>query len=140
MPPPPELSVEKRCAALANALALDEAARLHFTPVYTRYQEEMEQLLRSHFGPRPTPEEGAKMMRKKLSDKEIEEMIRKRFVVSRAILDVREKYFNEFLQFMTPRQIQQLYSLEKRGAEQMHMEHQRRRPGAPTGWPDDHSR
>lgn len=127
-----EQTLEEQCDALSEALLLSGHARDQFRETYLRYQQEMGEIHREQFRPRPHHESGASR-RKSMSDEEVEAMLRKRFAVSRAILDVREKYFEAFLQFLTPRQIQQLYALEKRGAERMHAEHARRRPHTPMG-------
>ncbi len=123
-------AIEKQCEAVAEALSLEGDTRERFLKTYMRYQQEMRQIAREQFGPRPH-HGGALQARNTMSEEQIEAMLRKRFAASRAILDVREKYFDAFLQFMTPRQIQRMYALEKRGAERIHVEHARRRPHAP---------
>ena len=56
-------------------------------------------------------------MRKKenqsLTDAEIEKNIKERFARSRKLIDIREKYYGVYRDFLSPKQIQRVYELEK---------------------------
>lgn len=46
----------------------------------------------------------------------MEKAIKDRFAQSRKILDIREKYYNEFRKILSPKQIMKIYQLEKGNA------------------------
>ncbi len=48
------------------------------------------------------------------TDTEAKKQIRQRFEHSRKILSIREKYYNEYSKFLTQKEIQRVYELEKR--------------------------
>ena len=48
-----------------------------------------------------------------LTDAEIEKNIKERFAHSRKLLDIREKYYGVYRGFLSPKQIQRVYELEK---------------------------
>lgn len=93
--------LEIQCNQIIKGLALDDATTAKFIPVYKQYMEEMRAT--RHMGacrnianrtaadkqtPKPLP-----------TDAEVEQAIKARFAQSRKILDVREKYYNEFGNF-----------------------------------------
>ena len=51
---------------------------------------------------------------KSLSSKQIEQNTDNRFAMARAILDLREKYYNKYKRFLSPEQIDRVYRTEKR--------------------------
>ena len=51
----------------------------------------------------------AKMKIQMPTDDEVDKMMRDRFKQSRKILDVREKYYDEFRKFLSPKQVQKVY-------------------------------
>ena len=60
--------------------------------------------------------------RSTLTDAEVEQVIKARFAQSRKMLDIREKYYNEFRKFLSPKQIQKMYNMEKRIGDKMRKE------------------
>jgi CRISPR/Cas system CSM-associated protein Csm2 small subunit len=56
----------------------------------------------------PRPAEGTT-----LTDEQVEKRILDNFAQSRAILDVREQYYNEFRKILTPTQINRIFEDEK---------------------------
>ena len=76
-----------------------------------------------------------------LTDDEVDKMMRTRFAISRKMLDIREKYYNEFRKFMTPKQVQKIFDkgVENHGRFQKEMN---RRAGMkhPEGMPKHHSK
>lgn len=131
-----EAMMENRCKQLAVALTLDDNDTARFIEVYKQYNTEMRELrgkYRMHH-----PKKGNAQMgvdKEPLTDEQIDENIRTRFAMSRAIIDVREKYYKEFRAFLNPKQIQKLYDLEKKQGEQMQRQHQKRgsEGGRPAG-------
>ena len=45
-------------------------------------------------------------------DEEVERSIKDGFKRDRELLDLKEKYFNAFIKFLTPQQIQKMYQME----------------------------
>ena len=48
-----------------------------------------------------------------MTDAEVEKNIKERFAHSRKLLDIREKYYDVYRSFLSPKQIQRVYELEK---------------------------
>ena len=55
----------------------------------------------------------------------MEQAIKARFAQSRKILDVREKYYNEFRKILSPKQIMKIYQTEKSNANKFRKEFDR---------------
>ena len=43
------------------------------------------------------------------TDAEVDKMMRERFATSRKMLDIREKYYDEFRKFLAPKQVQKIF-------------------------------
>lgn len=95
-----EQLAEKQAKHIATELALDEAKTKQFIETFSAYQQEVWAL-----GPKPQKEP--------TNDEEAEQAIKERFERSRQILDLREKYYDEYSKFLTPSQIQQVYKMER---------------------------
>lgn len=123
-----EQMLEIQCNQIIKGLALDDATTAKFIPVYKQYMEEMRAT--RHMGayrnianrtaadkqtPKPLP-----------TDAEVEQAIKARFAQSRKILDVREKYYNEFRKFLSPKQIQKMYNMEKHNGDKFRKEMRKR--------------
>lgn len=120
---------EMQANQIIKGLALDDATATKFIPVYKSYMEEMratrstmnarqpdgKQNLTDKKAPKPIP-----------TDAEVEQSIKARFAQSRKMLDIREKYYNEFRKFLTPKQIQKMYNMEKRNGEKFRKEMNKR--------------
>lgn len=132
------VKMENRTTQLASALALDDATAARFVEVYKQYHQAMADVHKQYKMHRPKRGNvQAGEPREELTDEQVEANIRARFAMSRAIVDVREKYYNEFRAFMNPKQIQKLYALEKKQGEQMQSKHRKQHPqqGHPQGKP-----
>lgn len=131
------LRLENQCNELAAAMMLNDEQTAQFKPIYVRYTNDMRALRGKYKMHRPKPgsiKSGEPA--EPLTDQQIEENIRNRFALSRAIVDVREKYYEEFRTFLNPKQIEKMYKPEKKQGEQMHRAHQNKKgkPGArPNG-------
>lgn len=95
-----EQLAEKQAKHIAHELAFDETTTQQFIETYCAYQQEVWAL-----GPRPKANP--------TNDEEAEQAIRKRFERSQQILDLREKYYEEYSKFLTQQQIQRVYELER---------------------------
>ncbi len=135
------LRMENRCIQLSVALALDDATAVRFTEVYKRYKADMRAVrkqFKMHRPKKANPETGTPHI--PLTDEQVEENILNRFAMSRATLDVREKYYKEFRTFLNPKQIDKLYKLEKKQGQKMQSRMPARGPrgdkgyGKPMAW------
>ncbi len=91
---------------IATELAFDEATTLKFTETYCNYQKEIWNL-----GPRIRKNDGAKQAYS--AEQESEEEIKAKFEQSQKILDIRQRYYNEYSKFLTQKQIKRVYEIEK---------------------------
>ncbi len=114
--PSPQEMLQRRCQHLIQKMGLEQEAAAKFEPIYRRYQQEMMQIHRQygrkhfhHRGQETTPP----------TDEQIEERMLNRFALSRAILEVRERYYKEFRTVLSPRQVQHIYDQEREGGERM---------------------
>lgn len=87
---------------IADELALDDATSQRFINTYCEYQKEVWAL------DKPTRKKGQQM-----SDKETEQLLKARFAHSQKILDLRQKYYGIYSEFMTQKQIQNVYKQER---------------------------
>lgn len=125
---------EAQCDMIIRELALDDATTERFRTVYNQYLQELQSTYNPKLDnikcpycgrencdgtdcPGPKGEKNAtyKRVGKKLpTDAEVEARIKARFAQSRKILDIREKYYKEYRKFLSPKQIQRIYTVEKR--------------------------
>ena len=92
---------EKQAKYIANDLALDDETTARFINTYTHCQKEIWAL-----GSRPRRDDNN-------NEEQIGQNIKKRFEMSEKILDIRQKYYKEYSKFLTQKQIQRVYKIEK---------------------------
>ena len=105
-----EQLAEKQAKHIAHELAFDETTTQQFIETYCAYQQEVWAL-----GPRQKPEP--------TTDEEAEQAIKERFERSQQILDLREKYYEEYSKFLTQKQIQRVYELERQAMNRLEKHH-----------------
>jgi hypothetical protein len=66
-----------------------------------------------------------------MTDDEIATMLRNQFTQSRKMLDIREKYYNEFSKILSQKQILKIYQQEKMNANKFRKEFDRRKGQKP---------
>ena len=98
-----EQLAETQAHHIAQQLAFDDETTAKFVDTYSRCQKEVWSL-----APRKRVGKGASK-----NDRETEEAIEERFDRSQKLLDIRKKYYKEYSKFLTPKQIQRVYSIEK---------------------------
>lgn len=98
-----EQLAEKQAQYIAHDLGLDDKTSSKFIDTYTQCQKEVWAL-----GPRPHHKKGEMK-----SDAQTELEIKHRFEMSEKILDIRQKYYKKYSQFLTQQQIQRIYELER---------------------------
>ena len=100
---------EKQARHIAHDLALDDAATQKYVATYCAYQKEVWAL-----GPRVKRHQS-----ENATEAEAEQANKARMEQSQKILDLREKYYKEYSKFLTPRQIQRVYELEKKSMKRL---------------------
>lgn len=93
---------EAQAKHIAHELALDDVTTQKLVKTYSDYQQEVWAL-----GPRLNNRKDI------LTDAEAEQAIKERMERSLKILNLREKYYKEYCKFLTPKQIQRVYELER---------------------------
>ena len=98
-----EQLAEKQAQYIAHDLGLDDMTCSKFIDTYTQCQKEVWAL-----GPRPHHKKGEVK-----TDAQTEQEIKQRFEMSEKILNIRQKYYKKYSQFLTQQQIQRVYELER---------------------------
>lgn len=98
-----EQLAETQAQHIAYELALDDATTAKFVATYCEYQKELWAI-----GPRPKKNKG-----ETLSEEQAEAQTQQQFTRSQRILDLREKYYKKYSTFLTQRQIQRVYEIER---------------------------
>lgn len=92
---------EVQAKHIADALALDDKTSDRFVKTYMQQQREIWAL-----GPRLKKSNGN-------SEADSEEAIQQRFERSQKLLNIREKYYKKYSKFLTQKQIQRMYEIER---------------------------
>ncbi|WP_300833024.1 hypothetical protein [uncultured Bacteroides sp.] len=127
--PTPEQVMKRQTNMMVKTLMLDDATAAKFVPVYENYLKELREcrtMNRKSRAENGGNAKGGQAQNAVQTDAEIEKQIKDRFVQSRKILDVREKYYNEFRKVLTPKQIQKIYQAEMNNANKFKREFDRR--------------
>ena len=95
---------EAQAKYISHELALDETTSQKFIATFCDYQKEVWAL-----GPQIKQDK-----RQPTTDAKAEEAIKRRMERSRMILDLREKYYKKYSQFLTQKQIERVYELESK--------------------------
>ena len=111
-----EQLAEKQAKHIAQELSFDEATTQRFIETYCACQQEVWAL-----GPRQKAEPA--------TDEEAEQAIKERFERSRAVLDLREKYYEEYSKFLTQRQILRVFELEHQSMDRLHKHREHNQKG-----------
>ena len=119
-----EQLAEKQAKHIAQELAFDETTTQQFVETFCAYQQEVWAL-----GPRPQNEP--------TNDEEAEQAIKERFERSQQILNLREKYYDEYSKFLTPSQIQQVYKMERQVGDHLKQHRSHGKPHRPHFEPQD---
>lgn len=88
---------------IANEMAMDDTTAKQFVETFCQFQKDIWAL-----GPRPKRDSSH------LSDKEAEQAMNERFTHSQKILDLRKRYYLKYSKFLTPKQIERVYELERK--------------------------
>ena len=100
-----EQMAEMQAKHIARQLALDDATSKKFIETFSAYQKEIWAL-------RPQGKEMHKN-RAEMTDAEAEKAIKDQFDHSQKVLSLRQEYYNKYSKFLSAKQIQRVYELEK---------------------------
>ena len=103
---------EKQARHIAHDLALDDATTAKYVETYKACQQEVWAL-----GPR------VKRQQANASEAEAEQANKARFEQSEKILKIREKYYKEYSKFLTQKQIERAYELERKSMSRLAKSH-----------------
>lgn len=103
-----EQLAESQARHIAKEMAMDSATVKRFTDTFCQFQREIWAL-----GSRP------KQSGRQMTDKETEQALKERFAHRQKILDLRKKYYAIYSEFLTQKQIQRIYQLEKQMMERL---------------------
>ncbi|MGN1376655.1 MAG: hypothetical protein ACI4V5_08870 [Prevotella sp.] len=101
-----EQLADRQANHIARTLAFDEATTDKFVATYKQYLKEMWSV---------SPKRGNRQDAKKkdLTEAETEQQIKQRFETSQKRLAIREKYYAKYSEFLTQKQIERVYQIEK---------------------------
>lgn len=111
-----EQLAETQAKYIAREMAMDDATTENFIETFCQFQKEVWAL-----GPRPKRDSSNR------SDAEAEQAMKERFAHSQKILDLRKKYYMEYSKFLTQKQIEQVYKLEKEMMDRLYYRSQKRK-------------
>lgn len=103
-----EQLAEAQAKHIANEMAMDDATSQRFVNTFCQFQREIWAL-----GPRP------KQPHRQMTDEETEQALKARFAHSQKILDLRQKYYAIYSEFLTQKQIRRVYELERQMMERL---------------------
>lgn len=97
-----EQLAEAQAHFIADEMAMDDTTAKQFVETFCQFQKDIWALGR--------PKRDASH----LSDKEAEQAMNERFTHSQKILDLRKRYYLKYSKFLTPKQIERVYELERK--------------------------
>lgn len=133
--PTPEQMVKIQTDQMVKSLMLDDAVATKFTPVYEKYLKDLRECRMMNHRPRAnkgatqSAQAGSEAPAAKPAptDAEIAKQIKDQFAQSRKMLDIREKYYNDFSKILSQKQIMKIYQMEKSNANKFKKEFDRRK-------------
>lgn len=103
-----EQLAEVQAKHIAKEMAMDDATSQRFIDTFCQFQRDIWAL-----GPRP------KQPNDQMTDEETEQALKARFIHSQKILDLRQKYYTIYSEFLTQKQIRRVYELERQMMERL---------------------
>lgn len=108
--------VEVQARHIAGEVGMNDETTARFIDTYCRFQREIWAL-----GPRPG------RSRRDMTDEEAGQEMKNRFAHSRKILDLRQKYYGIYSEFLTQKQIKRVYELEQQMMKRLSSKRSKRR-------------
>ena len=136
-----EQVAEMQANRMAGQLGLDDKTAARFKDMYVKYKKELDDLWRKNLPKKPDMKLDEDKMPPPPTDAQVDKMMRDRFKLSRKMLDVREKYYDEFRKLLTPKQVEKIYDQGEMDRGKFHREMNRRagmkKPGSDRRPPMD---
>lgn len=104
-----EQMVDMQGRKIINDLGLSDKDSAKFMDVYKKYMTEMNDLRKKDMPKKPDMKPGEKQAPDMPTDAEVDKMMRDKFAMGRKMLDIREKYYDEFRKFLAPKQVQKVF-------------------------------
>lgn len=98
-----EQLAERQARYIAGQMALDDKTTARFVETYTAYQKEVWAL-----GP-----SARRQKRTEQTDADVEQAVRNRLERGEKLQQLRLKYFDKYRKFLSPRQVERVYQLER---------------------------
>ena len=121
-----EQIVDIQSNKIIGELGLDDKTAAKFKDVYKKYMTEMDALRKEYMPKREDMKPGERKAPQVPTDAEVDKMMRNRFEQARKMLDIREKYYEEFRKFLSPKQVQKIYDQSETNKGKFHQEMNRR--------------
>lgn len=103
-----EQRLERKCQRLIGVLALDDANAAKFSDVYMRYVKEINDVRKGNGKKGGLNQKEGKRFQMP-TDAEVEDRLKGRFAQNRKILDINEKFYEEFREFLSPKQVGKIF-------------------------------
>ena len=136
--PTQEQMIQMQTERMVKSLMLDDATAAKFTPMYEKYLKEVRECRMMNHKPRVkkdapqgTDANGAAPQKPAMTDADIAQQIKGQFTQSRKMLDIREKYYNDFSKILSQKQIMKIYQMERSCADKFKKEFERRKGHKP---------
>ena len=100
---------EMQSRRIVDELGLDDKTAAKFTDVYKKYMKEMNDLRLKNMPKKSDMKKDEVNKPRNFTDAEVDKMMRDRFAQARKMLDIREKYYDEFRKFLSPKQVQKVF-------------------------------
>jgi Spy/CpxP family protein refolding chaperone len=121
-----EQMTDMQANKIIGDLGLDDKTAAKFKDVYAKYMKELNDLRKEYMPKKPDVKPGEGKANPMPTDAEVDKMMRDRFKQSRKMLDIREKYYDEFRKFLSPKQVQKVYDKGMMNRGKFHQEMNRR--------------
>lgn len=105
----PEQRAENKARIISDRLLLSDETAVKFVPLYKEYSLNIQAINKKY---RPERKRSSEK-----TDSEIDADIRKGFKKSQEILDNRIAFYEKFIKVLTPRQVREMYKIEKEQAQ-----------------------
>jgi len=129
--PTREQLAETQARHIADDMAFDDATSKKFIETFCRCQKEICAPSPQRNGHGKPQADKPQADEQPQTDAQAEQAIKRRFEHSQKLLDIREKYYAEYSKFLTQKQIQRVYQLEKQMMSRL-SKRGGKRPGKPS--------
>lgn len=101
---------EQKATRIANTLALDDKTTAEFNSIYVQWLADKKALKQQYFP------DGKKNRQTPQTEAETEQELQQDFKLKKAVLNLREEYYEKFRKVLTAKQVKRMYEIEKHKA------------------------